>query len=353
MIKFFRRIRQKLLSENRLSKYIFYAIGEIILVMIGILLALQVNNWNERRKNSDQFTLAMEQMFNVIDIEIQNIGNANALVNQQIDFINELLTVPDSIPLDLLPYYVFYADTGTDISKGNTKSALDFSSIVSLDLNNWNQLKVAKKVSTYIENDLWAEKALMGELSAYFKKHHIPTPNVVFGFTIFDNFNYADIDFFTAEERNKILELVKTEEVRTILRSIKANRQRITFDIDNTLQDALSVMKAIQEYDSTIRLLYDDVGIIGTSIDGYDDVGAKSTPMLLVDEAKSIWEVKLELKKGTVKFRTRDSWNENWGGDTFPKGKAIYFWENIPVEEAGRYRVILNLSEKTYEFIKL
>ena len=49
MIHFFRRIRQKLLTEGRLSKYLVYAIGEIALVMIGILLALQVNNWNEQR----------------------------------------------------------------------------------------------------------------------------------------------------------------------------------------------------------------------------------------------------------------------------------------------------------------
>ena len=50
MIKFFRKIRQKMLTENKLSKYLIYAIGEIVLVMIGILLALQVNNWNEERK---------------------------------------------------------------------------------------------------------------------------------------------------------------------------------------------------------------------------------------------------------------------------------------------------------------
>jgi len=50
MIKFFRRIRQKLLSENKFSKYLVYAIGEIILVVIGILIALQINNWNENQK---------------------------------------------------------------------------------------------------------------------------------------------------------------------------------------------------------------------------------------------------------------------------------------------------------------
>ncbi|OUS01007.1 hypothetical protein A9Q86_09695 [Flavobacteriales bacterium 33_180_T64] len=49
MIKFFRRIRQRLLTENKFSKYLIYAIGEIVLVMIGILLALQVNAWNQRR----------------------------------------------------------------------------------------------------------------------------------------------------------------------------------------------------------------------------------------------------------------------------------------------------------------
>jgi len=50
MIKFFRKIRQKLLAENRFSKYLIYAIGEIILVVIGILIALQINEWNDEKK---------------------------------------------------------------------------------------------------------------------------------------------------------------------------------------------------------------------------------------------------------------------------------------------------------------
>jgi Family of unknown function (DUF6090) len=51
MIKFFRKIRQNLLIENKTRKYFKYAIGEIILVVIGILIALQVSNWNQDRKD--------------------------------------------------------------------------------------------------------------------------------------------------------------------------------------------------------------------------------------------------------------------------------------------------------------
>jgi len=51
MIKFFRKIRYELMEKNKTAKYFKYAIGEIVLVMIGILLALQVSNWNQERKD--------------------------------------------------------------------------------------------------------------------------------------------------------------------------------------------------------------------------------------------------------------------------------------------------------------
>lgn len=59
MIKLFRNIRKNLLMENKTSKYFKYAIGEIVLVVIGILIALQINNWNEHRilKNEEQSIL--------------------------------------------------------------------------------------------------------------------------------------------------------------------------------------------------------------------------------------------------------------------------------------------------------
>jgi hypothetical protein len=54
MISLYRKIRQKLLKENRVTRYLVYALGEIFLVVIGILIALSINNWNENRKLTQQ-----------------------------------------------------------------------------------------------------------------------------------------------------------------------------------------------------------------------------------------------------------------------------------------------------------
>ncbi len=62
MIKFFRKIRQDLLSEGKTGKYLKYAVGEIILVVIGILIALQINNWNENQKENK---LEQNTLFNL------------------------------------------------------------------------------------------------------------------------------------------------------------------------------------------------------------------------------------------------------------------------------------------------
>ena len=71
MIKFFRKIRQNLLTENKVSKYILYSLGEIMLVVIGILIALQLNNWNEDRKQNETldsiFTIIKEDLESDID----------------------------------------------------------------------------------------------------------------------------------------------------------------------------------------------------------------------------------------------------------------------------------------------
>ena len=62
MIHIFRRIRQKMLTENKFSRYLLYALGEIFLVIIGILIALQINNWNDKRIDKNQLNTSLHSM---------------------------------------------------------------------------------------------------------------------------------------------------------------------------------------------------------------------------------------------------------------------------------------------------
>ena len=78
MIKFFRRIRYDLMEKNKTGKYLKYAIGEIVLVVIGILIALQINNWNENqkleKKTQDYYVQLLDDLNNDI-VSAQNTIN--------------------------------------------------------------------------------------------------------------------------------------------------------------------------------------------------------------------------------------------------------------------------------------
>jgi hypothetical protein len=91
MIKFFRKIRYDLMEKNKTGKYLKYAIGEIILVVIGILIALQINNWNENRKTQ---LVELELLENIQADLIESKGSIDDMVivnSEQIDMYKKLL----------------------------------------------------------------------------------------------------------------------------------------------------------------------------------------------------------------------------------------------------------------------
>ncbi len=96
MIKFFRNIRQRLIGENRFSKYMLYAIGEIILVVIGILIALQINNWNETKKKHAESHYKLQELREefaenrvVLQQRIIDLESANRYVRNIINITND------------------------------------------------------------------------------------------------------------------------------------------------------------------------------------------------------------------------------------------------------------------------
>jgi len=92
MIKIFRHIRKDFMEKNKTGKYLKYAIGEIILVMIGILLALQVNNWNEQRKMNAQEQEILEGLDAEFTINYNRLEKVLQLHQNSIDSANKIMT---------------------------------------------------------------------------------------------------------------------------------------------------------------------------------------------------------------------------------------------------------------------
>lgn len=98
MIKFFRKIRQKLIEQGKTTNYLKYAVGEIVLVVIGILIALSINNWHEEQANTK---IERNYMKNLLE-DLQNdtiiyskYATNNIVVYQYIDSLVFYLKRPD------------------------------------------------------------------------------------------------------------------------------------------------------------------------------------------------------------------------------------------------------------------
>jgi len=99
MIPIFRKIRQNLLAENKFSKYLLYAIGEVVLVIIGILIALYINNKNEIAKNEDKFLSNLLLVHKELENNIQGTtSNLNYYFNKDsliFSIMADTLTIED------------------------------------------------------------------------------------------------------------------------------------------------------------------------------------------------------------------------------------------------------------------
>ena len=89
MIKFFRNIRRNLLGEGKTAKYFKYAIGEILLVVIGILIALQINNWNEDRKEQALLNNVLSEIHLNLAVDLED--NLKNRINRTQELINNLI----------------------------------------------------------------------------------------------------------------------------------------------------------------------------------------------------------------------------------------------------------------------
>ncbi|MCB9192616.1 MAG: hypothetical protein H6602_13215 [Flavobacteriales bacterium] len=154
MIKFFRKIRQGLLAENKFTKYLAYALGEIILVVIGILIALQLHNWSDYKKERIAETKLLQNLLEdlnrdsvVFDVNIQNNRFHIAVLDTM---LHEISFNPDYNIMDFLRHNKAFPFFGKFLAtKGSYVESLS-SGKLSLILSD----SLRKEILAYYEVDL-------------------------------------------------------------------------------------------------------------------------------------------------------------------------------------------------------
>ena len=235
MIKFFRKIRQKLLSENKTGKYFKYALGEILLVMIGILLALQVNNWNNNRidrAKEANYIKNINREFKSNRAQLDSTVYYHQKVNQNTTKILNLVPIDvNKINKDSLSFYItdtfyhysFNPQQSTINSLTNTSS---FEIISNLELRGllqkWDEL-----VKDYREEEIVAREHGFDKYVPYFEKH-ISYLRFSNNDNIFDQ-NNVDFNFLESLEFENVIAL-KREYVRDILFGSELKEVNVTIN---------------------------------------------------------------------------------------------------------------------------
>jgi len=158
MLFLFRKLRRKLMQKNKVTSYLLYALGEIILVVIGILIALGINNYNEENNLRNEETIILKNLnleFVNNDSELMEVMDSFTTLKQNCNLILELINQPESqlkkYNIDSLLSetidYVDYSPSQTVLLDIISSGRLNLLSSDSLrqDLMEWNGLIEKKK----------------------------------------------------------------------------------------------------------------------------------------------------------------------------------------------------------------
>ena len=179
MIKLFRKIRQNLLNEGKTGKYFKYAIGEIILVVIGILIALQINNWNENRINKEDEKLLLKELrkeFQANKKQFDTVIFYHKRSFRSVKYVRSKLPIDiEHTNLDSLAYHLFYMGwTYTfNPSKGVTNALMNSSTFNLFSNDELRNLLISwdDVLSDYQEEEILARSNYYRLLKPFEKKH--------------------------------------------------------------------------------------------------------------------------------------------------------------------------------------
>jgi hypothetical protein len=373
-------------AGRKASVFLAYAAGEVFLIVIGILVALYLDGWNENRKQALQFRDSMERVYNAVMDDLGLIDRHYQSLVQQLEIIETLTEDPEAYDDHKLVHMLFFLDYPRVVWAETAWTAVQQDpTALAADAADAAHLNLVEQLADYLDNMAHDEAALsFGQgmtkdlIAPILREAEIPNPAHVFGVRENNNFELADYGFYTDAEVERVRVLLRDGRLLLPLRELWARKNEYLLVALRRRDLARSMAASIKALYPEVRLRYSDISITGPALDpeaaeiwkvltqqdcqpgscvrdwlvGYDIWTAYEAPMKLREGSEYIWQMEVQLWEGMVKFRSRGSWDENWGGKTFPTGKAERHGENISVM-AGRYTVTLDLESLQYTFTRL
>ena len=254
MIKFFRKIRQNLLMENRTAKYFKYAIGEIVLVVIGILIALQINTWNINRINANleiEYLIGLKNDLENQVRDLEEVKNFSNNINNQAEAILAAYNLKNSLK---------------DIDSFNTKISQimysrSFPDIRTTfnELNSTGQLKLIQnkklrsQVIEFYQNSSEHYNSIQGNIKEVFYPHVFPVLKSSVIIQVKD-FGYEATKFDEDEFEQKMRNQLKQDSFQppTTFEIINAISTRIIIEnstrkyLESSLEEAKSLLLKLE-----------------------------------------------------------------------------------------------------------
>jgi len=171
MINFFRKIRKKLADDNKPLKYARYAIGEIILLIIGILIALQINNWNQIEKSkseSNRLLILLTQdlekdihYFNSLRTEYNDwLLQIKNILNNSLDGNSKKITRLDEFSAGRSSMYYLHVNKITFLEMFNSGKTLEFDSVeIVRDIKDYYQYTDIELIKLNSDNEIYFQQA--------------------------------------------------------------------------------------------------------------------------------------------------------------------------------------------------
>ena len=349
MILFFRKLRQQFIARRQVTRYLAYAVGEIVLVMVGILLALQVNNSNEDRQKRMRFEFGLKHLYSRILSDYLQTPGTEDEIRYQLALIDSLINTPDALKPQRIPGILQVLDELARRANSDQDLFLPY-----LDFNPADSLQatIAQNLRRYYSNQNYLEHGaehlgLNRDMTNHLRMHNIPLRHIGQGTSYRVFIDQAGEGFYSEQNITQAQELIRSEAFLADLKTLREWRKELLVHFDVIQTSNRQFLDYLKSHFPQLPDFVEYIELVGSATPSRG--WAIGYPMRARSDSHVVWDIEIELTDGFIKFRSDSNWTLDWGRGELNPDNLVLKGSDIPVK-AGKYRVTIDLEQNTYLF---